>query len=367
MKKKLIRLKESVKKKRSKPGVDDKVPRITNKTVAEHREEVIGGARKYILPLQQSKHKIVLFSIGLFIAAVLGFFTYCTLALYRFQDSGSFLYRVSQVIPFPIARSGSQFIAYENYLFELRHYKHFYENQQELDFDSSAGQRQLSEFKRRALDQVINNAYIKQLAAENNISVSDKEVDDEITIVRGQNRLGNSEEVLEETLKKFWGWTIDDFKRSLRQQLLAQKVVQTLDIDTKSRAESAVTELKNGTDFAEVAKKYSDDAATKESGGAFGAFVSRSTRDLDPLITSRLFDLEEGQYSELFATSYGYEIVKVIEKKDETVKGAHILFNFKDVESFVNDVKASQPARIYISLPELAAIEQAEVTQEEIQ
>lgn len=360
MKKKLHKLKESVKARRKNAdAIDGKVPRITNKTVAEHREEVIGSARKFILPLQQSKHKVVLFSVGLFIAAVLGFFAYCTLALYRFQSSGTFLYRVTQVIPFPIARSGSQFIAYENYLFELRHYKHFYENQQELDFDSEAGQRQLAEFKQRALDKVINDAYIKQLANQNGISVSDQEVEDEIRIVRSQNRLGNSKEVLEETLNKFWGWSLDDFKRSLRQQLLTQKVVQALDTEARDRANAALAELKAGADFAAIAGKYSDDAITKGNGGEFGGFVSRSTRDLDPLITKHLFELNEGDFSEVFATSYGLEIVKVIEKKDDEVKGAHILINFKDVESFINDLKAKQPARTYVSLPDLASLDEA--------
>ena len=35
------------------------VPRITTDTVAAHREEVIGGARKYILRLGHTKHRIV--------------------------------------------------------------------------------------------------------------------------------------------------------------------------------------------------------------------------------------------------------------------------------------------------------------------
>src|SRR5665811_1430574 len=35
------------------------VPRITNETVAEHREAVLSGARKYIYPLQHSKRRIV--------------------------------------------------------------------------------------------------------------------------------------------------------------------------------------------------------------------------------------------------------------------------------------------------------------------
>ncbi len=35
------------------------VPRITNETVGDHREEVLSSARKYIYPLKQSKHRVV--------------------------------------------------------------------------------------------------------------------------------------------------------------------------------------------------------------------------------------------------------------------------------------------------------------------
>ncbi|NBP37715.1 MAG: hypothetical protein EBV34_04670, partial [Betaproteobacteria bacterium] len=86
----------------------------------------------------------------------------------------------------------NNYVAYENYLFELKHYIHYYQNQQKLDFSTDSGKQQLAEFKKRALTKVVDDAYIKQLAAEKKISVSDKEVDNEIQIVRSQNRLGSS-------------------------------------------------------------------------------------------------------------------------------------------------------------------------------
>lgn len=326
------------------------MPRITNETVAEHREEVLGRARKYILPLQHSKHRIITISIALFIAALVAFFTYCTLALYRFQSNSTFLYRVTQVMPFPVARSGSNFVSYENYLFGLRHYMHYYENQQELDFDSDAGQLQLAEFKRRALDKVVDDAYVKRLAKQHGITVSNQEVDDQITIVRNQNRLGGSEQVLEDVLKEFWGWSLDDFKRSLRQQLLAQKVVAALDTETQARADAALTKLKAGADFADVAKEYSDDQATKDRGGSFGFAIQQSDRNLTAQTTDALFGLKEGEYSGIINIGYALEIVRVEKKGKDTVEGAHILINFKDVDTYINDLKAEQPTNVYIKL-----------------
>jgi hypothetical protein len=209
------------------------VPRITNDTVAEHREEVLSSARKYIYPLQHSKHKIVILTISIVLATLVGFFTYCTVALYRLQSTSTFLYKATQVVPFPIARQGGRFIAYENYLFEVRRYQHYYENQQKLDFNSDVGKQQLDEYKRRALDKVINDAYIKKIAKEKGITVSDREVEDQITLLRDQERLGSSDDVLEDVLREYFGWSRDDFKRYARDNLLQQKVHEALDTDAQ--------------------------------------------------------------------------------------------------------------------------------------
>lgn len=68
------------------PQVVQNVPRITNETITEHREEVLKGARKYIYPLQHSKHRIVMVTLSLTAAAIAAFLIYCTLALYKFYQ-----------------------------------------------------------------------------------------------------------------------------------------------------------------------------------------------------------------------------------------------------------------------------------------
>lgn len=355
MKKKLHkRLKPLLRKRSAKqqePEFQESVPRITNETVAAHREEVLGSARKYIYPLQHSKHRIVLVSTALFIVMIVIFFTYSTLALYRFQSSSTFLYRVTQVIPFPVARSGGHFVAYENYLFELRHYTHYYENQLDTDFSDPKNAPQLADFKRRALDKVINDSYVKELAKQNGISVSAQEVNDQITVVRNQNRLGEDEKIFEDVLKDYWGWSVDDFKRSLRQELLAQKVAAKLDTETTAQAQTAMAELVAGADFGATAKKYSDDEKSKDTGGEFGYAVDRTDRNLSAQTTDALFKLQPGQVSEIINTGYALEILKNIESQGDKIRGAHILFTFKDISTYINDLKDKQKVRTYISLP----------------
>ncbi len=327
------------------------VPRITNTTVPEHREEVLSSARKFIYPLQHSKHKIVLISISIFIITIISFLTFTTVSLYKLQSTSTFMYKVTQIVPFPIARVGDSFVAYENYLFELRRYQHYYETQQKLDFNSESGQQQLKEFKKRALDKVVNFAYIKDIAAEKKIKVTDQETEDQIKLLQEQNRLGNGDKVFEDVLQDYFGWSRDDFKRYLGQELLTQKVVGSLDLETQAKAKSAYAELKKGKNFSAVAKKYSDDQASKSNGGEIGFLVTRTNRDLTPIATDALFQLKAGQVSKIINTGYSLEIFKLLEKKGDKVKGAHILLNFKDVSEYTNDLKEKNPPRSYIPAP----------------
>src|SRR6266702_7841621 len=62
------------------------IPRITNETVAEHREEVLSSARKYIYPLSHSKRRVVTITVTLLIVTVVTFFAYCLSALYKFRS-----------------------------------------------------------------------------------------------------------------------------------------------------------------------------------------------------------------------------------------------------------------------------------------
>ena len=324
------------------------LPRITNETVAAHREEVLSSARKYIYPLQHSKHRVVLVSSTLLVAALIGVFTYCLLALYHFQSDSGFLYRITQVVPFPVAKAGPAYVAYENYLFELRHYVHYYQTQQAVDFKSDTGKLQLTAFKKQALQQVVDYAYVKQLAARNKVSVSDQEVNDEITLVRNQDRLGSNEKEFEDVLKEFWGWSIDDFKRELKQQLLAQKVVSVLDIGTHQRADAALKQLQGGADFATLAGQISDDTATKANGGQFGFAIDKSNQNLPPQTTNALFSLQPNQISDVVNIGYGLEIDKLISVQGSKVQGAHIVFKFQSINTYVDALAAKEKTHKYI-------------------
>jgi parvulin-like peptidyl-prolyl isomerase len=325
------------------------LPRITNETVAEHREEVLSSARKYIYPLQHSPHRVVIISSALLVLVVVAFFTYCLLALYKFQSSSTFIYRITQVIPFPIARADGRYVAYENYLFELRHYIHYYQTQQRVDFNSESGKQQLEEFRNRAMERVVDYAYVKELAKEHEVKVSDQELDDAIRLVRNQNRLGSSDQVFEDVLKEFWGWSVSDFKRELKQQMLTQKVMSSLDTTTNQEAKSVYDRLQAGEDFATLAKANSDDATTRDNGGDYGFAIGQSDRNLPPQVIDALFRLKPGQLSGIINTGTGLEIIKLNEADGTKVRASHIVFTFKPIDSYIDPIKDKQKPRYFIS------------------
>lgn len=325
------------------------LPRITNETVAEHREKVLSSARKYIYPLQHSRNRIVKISTSLFALAVVVFFVYCGLALYRLQSTSTFLYEVTRVIPFPVAKAGPSFVAYENYLFELRHLVHYYEVQQKEDLDGKDKQHLIA-LRQESLRKVIDDAYVKQLAQQNKITVSNREVNNQIALVKAQNRLGTNDQMLSDVLKQFWGWSISDFRRELKTQLLAQKTASHLDTATHARAESALAALAQGKDFAVLAAEVSDDAATKAAGGQYGALINKSNRDVPPQVVDALFKLQPGQTSAIIDTGYSLEIVKVLQVQGDKVQAAHISFKIQDIETYLKPLKDEKKARRFISV-----------------
>jgi hypothetical protein len=329
--------------------VIESIPRITNETVAEHREEVLSSARKYIYPLQHSVRRIVSVSAAIFAALLFGFFVYCILALYRFDTASTFSYRVTQVIPFPVARACGQYVSYESYLFELRHYIHYYQTQQKVDFNSDSGRQQLGAFRKVALQSVINDACVKKLAAQHHVSVSSQEINAEINLLRGQNRLGSNSAVFEDVLKEFWGWSLDDFRRELKGQMLSQKVVSALDTDTHNRAQNVLTQIHNGGDFATLAKQYSEDPGTNSSGGDYGISISRTNRDLSPQVVDELFKIQAGQTSGIVETPLGLEILKVGERDSTSVRASHIYFAFKPISKYVGPLEKEHKPQKFIT------------------
>lgn len=335
------------------PSLDD-VPRITNENISEHREQVLKGARKYIYPLRHSTRTIVAVTLTVIVVAIIALFIYCSLALYRYYEYNTFLYRVTQVMPFPIAKADGRYVNYENYLFELRRYVHYYESQQQRNF-AGADHEQLVVFRKQALQKVTDDAYVKDVAAKNRVSVSDKEVNARLNEVREQNRLGGNNKVFADVLRDYWGWSISDFKRSLKQEILAEKVSAKLDIADNQRAQSVLAQARTGADFGALAKQSSDDPAAKVSGGDYGFAINKTNPNVPPEVVDQLFQLKAGQVSGLILASPvlagqgpSLQIVKLTGISGDTVTAQHIVINLKDASTYIKQLRIAKPPHPYV-------------------
>ena len=83
------------------------------------------------------------------------------------------------------------------------------------------------------------------------------------------------------------------------------------DAAAKAKAEGILKELQGGANFAELAKKYSDDPGSKDTGGELG-FAQRGR--MVPEFDNAIFTQKIGDYK-LIKTQYGYHIVQVEERQ----------------------------------------------------
>lgn len=81
-------------------------------------------------------------------------------------------------------------------------------------------------------------------------------------------------------------------------------------------AQGVLAKIRAGADFAQMAKKYSEDTTSASNGGLIGWIV----RGQMPQVQDVAFALQPGQISGLVHTSYGIVIIKVLDKQTAHLK-----------------------------------------------
>jgi peptidyl-prolyl cis-trans isomerase D len=107
------------------------------------------------------------------------------------------------------------------------------------------------------------------------------------------------------------------------------------DAAAKAKAQGILDQLRkdNGKDFAELAKKNSDDPGSKDQGGELGWIKHGTTV---PQFDQTSFAQQPGQISGLVRTQYGYHIIQTEEKQDAHVK------SLSEVRSAIVDILTKQ-------------------------
>jgi parvulin-like peptidyl-prolyl isomerase len=108
-----------------------------------------------------------------------------------------------------------------------------------------------------------------------------------------------------------------------------------------------------GADFGAIAAQYSDDATTKNNSGQFGFPIDQTTRNLSPQTVNTLLTLQPGQISGIINLGNALEIDKVISSSGGKIEAAHILLNFKSVNTYLAPLQSKEKIHNFVKLPEL--------------
>lgn len=225
------------------------------------------------------------------------------------------------------------------------------------------------------LNYLVREKLVESEIKRQNLSFTDDRINEELNNLAKKNQMSRTE--LEAYLKK-QGYNVADYKKTLKSNLERRSFFETEIIaklritdedayneyknrnpkykpnvnqfkvsmiffnprkgtpeDALKRAEAVYKKLQSGESFENLANKYNEDP-NANTGGYLGEF---KTGELNPEMEKAIGNLDAGETTQVFRTSRGFQIMKVVEKKviqdptflryKEQIKASLVEKNFK--------------------------------------
>ncbi len=112
----------------------------------------------------------------------------------------------------------------------------------------------------------------------------------------------------------------------LRHILLQPKPSKDAEARARARIDSIRALLLAGADFAELARKYSEDPGSAQRGGDMG-FAKRG--DFVPAFEEAAFALKPGELSDVVHSQFGFHVIQLLERRGEKIRVRHILIRLQ--------------------------------------
>lgn len=322
-------------------------PKTEREKVAERREEVLAQGRKFKYPMQYAKHKLIINTILVAIAAIILMVVAGWFMLYKIQDTGDMIYRVTQVIPVPVAEVDGEKVRYSDYLMIYRSNLETSEQQGGQLGTGDDADIVREGYKQAAMLAAVTYTYALKLGKEMGITVTNEEVDRAFDEHRKVGGIERSEESFLKILSDNFGMSKSEYRRMLYLNLMKVKVAQAVDktaTETATEVEKLLSE-KNG-DFLEVAAELGERVQYEETGALI------DNMNVDGGRSTKAMTLEAGQISEKFLSNNGdgYYYVKLNEKTDSQVNYASIKIAFTEFDLMILKLYEDDMVKEYIEL-----------------
>jgi parvulin-like peptidyl-prolyl isomerase len=230
-----------------------------------------------------------------------------------------------------------------------------YKNQKR-DFPA-AGSQEFKVLQNQAVQFLVQREQFEQEAEGMDVNVTDKDVQARLSQIQKQY-FGGDEKKYEKQLAD-QGLTDAQVRKDIRAQIVSEKIfenvtrdVKVTDADieayyaknkaqysqpesrdvrhilvkTKAKADQLYAELKNGGDFAALAKANSEDTGSKENGGKLTISRGQTVAPFD----KKAFELKVNEISTPVKTEFGYHIIQAL----GPVKAAKVT-PFKEVKEAI--------------------------------
>ena len=311
--------------------------RTEKEKLDERRKEVLSKGKKFKYPMQYAKHHLVLITVivaavGLIAAVIIGW-----TMLYKMQDTGDVIYRLTRILPVPGAEIDGEKVRYSDYLMIYRSSITPVERQGSAgslaDFDGMKDY-----YKREALTAAEDFALAEKFAREMGITVSEQEIDEAFDEHRRAGGVDRSRESFLKVLSDNFGMDEREYRRLLYLSLLKMKVAKEMDTEALEIAEKVEELLAEDGSFERVQEALGDKIVLERT----GQMVSRL--NVDGGRAMKAAELSAGEISERFVSNNGdgYYFVKLVEKNDDDVSYVSIKVPFTELSKKIEQIRKEE-------------------------
>lgn len=323
-------------------------PKTEREKVEERRDEVLARGRKFKYPMQYAKHKLIINTIVVSVVAIVLMVVAGWAMLYKFQDTGDMIYRVTQVFPVPVAQVDGANVRYSDYLMIYRSNLMTSEQQGGQLGNSEDADVVREGYKQAALNSAVEYTYAMKLGKELGLTVTEAEVTEAFDEHRKVGGVERSEEGFLKILQDNFGMNKSEYRRMLYLSLMRAKVAQEVDEPAKMLSQQVEQILAEQDGNLTAAADLGAGVTYEETGRLV------DNMNVDGGRSTMAMKLEVGQVSPKFLSSNGdgYYYVKLIDKTDAEVNYHSLKIEFTKFDQMVSELYAEGKVETYIEVGE---------------